>query len=143
MPNISLAWVTAVLLAAASEKREPPGSDIAGALEADGPLDYTLLILVFTVGGLALIAWGINHWFAKRREVRKCNDPRKMFQDLCTAQQLSGRETRFLKKVAAALKLTSPGELFLEPKHLAGLMKDAAWVRDEGMIKGLQEKLFA
>jgi len=75
--------------------------------------------------------------------VRKCNDPRKMFHDLCLAQQLSGRETRLLKKAAAAMKLTSPGELFLEPKHLAGLMKDAAWAREEATIKGLQEKLFA
>jgi hypothetical protein len=142
MPVIRLAWLKLALLAAA-EKKQPPGSDISGALEADGPLDFTLLILVFTVGGLALIVWGIANWISKRREVRKCNDPLKLFRDLCLAQNLSGRESRFLKKVATTKNLASPGELFVEPKHLAGLLKEEAWSRDEGLIKGLQEKLFA
>jgi hypothetical protein len=147
MPMPDFLFQSTLLLADKKSERIDRAVQVAeslsGALEADGPLDYTLLILVFAVGGLALAALGIMTWLAKRREEKACNDPVRLFHDLCRGQHLTWGETRLLKRAALAVKAPSPAELFIEPKHLAGLLSDENWSREQGKLKALQEKLFA
>src|SRR5690242_14157673 len=103
MPIFDIVFQSSMLLADAKSERVDRAVEVAeslsGALEADGPLDYTLLIIVFTVGGLALAGLGISTWLAKRREEKACNDAGQLFRDLCRGQQLTWSETRLIKRV--------------------------------------------
>ncbi len=147
MPILDSLFQATLLLADSKSERVDRAVEVAeslsGALEADGPLDYTLLILVFAVGAMALVGLGISRWLAKRREEKASHDPAQLFRDLCRGQQLSWGETRLLKRVAAAVKAPSPADLFVEPKHLVGLANEANWAGEAGKLKALQEKLFA
>ena len=142
MNTLHALLISGLLLAQRRINKEPEEETLAGALEADGPLDFTLLILVFAGGALALGIWAICNWYSKRREDPTCNDPVRLFKDLCHGQELSRSETKLLRRAAVFLKVPSSADLFIEPRHLANLLNEAGWARDHSLIRGLQEKLF-
>ena len=60
--------------------------------------------------------WAVYSWLKRRNDMSQpCDDPHKLFRELCLAHQLEHRSRRLLLQLAGALDWSHPAELFVTP----------------------------
>ena len=69
--------------------------------------------------GLALIGlgiWGAAAWKKRNDASIPCDDPSKLFRELCNLHGIKGSNRRLLKRLAGAWKMEQPADIFVTPK---------------------------
>jgi len=78
----------------------------------------------------------------RRDRQRKRNSPHGLFLELCKAHELTRAERKLLEGVAAGLRLTDPGQLFVRPELLDGLPDEPGSMEQRAVAHSLAAKLF-
>jgi hypothetical protein len=91
---------------------------------------------------IALIAVVATTIYKRRDFSRKCDDPLKLFRQLCAAHELDFKNRRLLLRLAAALELPQPATLFLLPTAFATVELHPQLCKDATQIKQLGQQLF-
>ena len=79
----------------------------------------------------------------KRRDFSKsCNDPQKLFRQLCVAHQLDYKTQRLLQRLATALEMPQPAALFVTPTAFATTNLPAQLRNEAKQINQLGRRLF-
>lgn len=73
-----------------------------------------LLGVLFAGAAYAIVVWRRRNDFTRR-----CNDPEKLFRELCHTHELEKEDHQLLRQLAAARELASPASIFLQPSALA------------------------
>jgi len=103
--------------------------------------DWAMLV------GVALLAggfiWGLR-WIQQVQAGRRTsNQPRHLFDDLCTAHRLTWRERRMLRKLATEAGFEIPAQLFLSPDCFEDSKLSSECGLAPAALSELQDKLFA
>ncbi len=101
--------------------------------------------LIPYVVGAVLIGVGTALWsYLKRRNdmTEQCDDPHKLFRELCLAHQLDSASRRLLLQLADGLNLAQPARVFVTPAAFepGRVPPDLRGRMDE--LKQLRAKLF-
>jgi hypothetical protein len=96
------------------------------------------------VVGLAVVVGGIVGWQVWRRKKAEweLNDPMALVQELNAVHQLSEREKRFMQDLSTQHALSSPLNLFVEPKFLLQTLEDSWATTSQPTVRQLLSKLF-
>ena len=81
--------------------------------------------------------------YRKRNDMsERCDDPEKLFRELCLAHQLTAGSQRVLRQLAAARGFEQPAQIFLAPSAFdAGDLSGAAGA-SESVIADLRSRLY-
>ncbi|HYO24159.1 MAG TPA: hypothetical protein VEQ85_04345 [Lacipirellulaceae bacterium] len=124
----------------AQVSREDFGRGFRGATSQLSWLDFVPYIAVAAVIGAA---WGATSYVKKRNDMSsRCNDPRKLFRELCLAHQLDRRSQRLLLELAEAFRLAQPAQVFLTPSAFDAARMPASLRGRAPEIALLRERLF-
>ncbi len=96
----------------------------------------TALVLILAVIGIVML----TSRFVSVSERRRNSSPRRLFQELCRAHELSWNERQLLKRLAAWHGLKQPAALFVEPERF--LVDDPALEPYRGALVELHARLF-
>jgi hypothetical protein len=114
-----------------SFRRSGPRMDMADLMPA-------AVILALVVLGIVVAVQ-----IYKRHDYSKpCDDPRKLFRQLCAAHKLNFRSRRLLLQLAAAHHLPQPSALFVTPAAFQTSELPPQLLQEEVRIKELAAKLF-
>ena len=72
------------------------------------PLGLALLVII--MGATVYNAWKQRNDFRE-----KCNDPKKLFRELCKIHELNASQRRLLCSLAEACEFDQPAQVFLMP----------------------------
>ncbi len=78
--------------------------------------DLTELLLYaigMTVVGLCI--WGIILWKRRNDTSTVCDDPAKLFRELCHSHGIQGENQRLLKRLVEAWGMEQPAQIFVTP----------------------------
>ncbi len=95
--------------------------------------------------GLAVLAIGIAIAAAivKRNDMSQpCNDPKKLFRELCRAHGLDFSSRRLLHQLASAYQLHQPAEVFLTPSAFQADRLPPQLQAQAGRLQQLHDRLF-
>jgi len=129
-------WATG----AGSNLAESWGSRFRGS-HAQLDSDDILMVLLI-VAGAALAIWLLSRVPAVQNRVRRFNNPRQLFKQLCRAHELDRPSRRLLRRLARHHGMKQPALLFLEPERFRGRL-DGKLVSERGNIQALRNRLFA
>ena len=71
-----------------------------------------------------------------------CDDPQKLFRQLSLAHGLDRSSQNLLRRLAQALQLEYPGEVFLKPAYYQTPQLPASLRHQEAELQALRERLF-
>lgn len=97
------------------------------------------------VVGIGLIVGGFYLWtYLKRRNdmTERCDDPQKLFRELCLAHGLDRSSRRLLAQLAAAWNFSQPAQVFLTPAAFDPSRVPAALRGYAEELKQLRARLF-
>ena len=88
-----------------------------GLRSAKNPLEFReLLPLIVSLGVVALIV-GFVHWHRQRNDMSLvCDDPQKLFRELCLAHNIRGDRLKLLRMIAQHFDPVQPARIFLAPE---------------------------
>jgi hypothetical protein len=120
--------------------REDFGRGFRGATSQ---LDWTDVI-PYAVGIALLFAGGALYSYLKRRNdmSERCDDPHKLFRELCMAHRLDRASRRLLLHLADATRMPQPAQVFLTPAAFDPARLPAALRGRVDELKRLRERLF-
>lgn len=122
-----------LLIAQARAKQPRPG---------DWSFGWTTVgIIAASAAGIVLILWCVKTWLRYRQQ-RTTHSPWLLFQDLCTAHELSYAERAMAKQLARDLRLEQPGLLFVEPAFWEGERLPPALASQLASVEKLRKRLF-
>jgi hypothetical protein len=101
-----------------------------------------LLPFIIALAVIALIAVVAVKIYKRRDFSGHCDDPRKLFRQLCAAHELDFTDRRLLLRLATALKLPQPAALFLQPAAFAPADLPPQLRQEAAQIKQLGQQLF-
>ncbi|NOZ39824.1 MAG: hypothetical protein GXP24_06310 [Planctomycetes bacterium] len=79
----------------------------------------------------------------KRNDMtQRCDDPNKLFRELSLAHNLDRASRNLLWRLAEALQLAQPAEVFLQPAHFQGDRIPQELRDEEAELQELLERLF-
>ena len=64
---------------------------------------------------VGMIVWMVFRWRKRNDMNQRCDDPRKLFRELCQHHGLDRSDRRLLLKLVATRQLRQPAELFVTP----------------------------
>ena len=101
-----------------------------------------LLPIVIIMGIIALaIAVGVQLY--KRHDYSKpCDDPRKLFRQLCSAHKLNFSSRRLLLQLASALEMQHPATVFVTPSAFRVSELPPKLQAQQAALQALAKKLF-
>lgn len=73
---------------------------------------------------------------------KRCNDPEKLFRELCLIHKLDRESQKLLAQLAEAAGLRQPAEVFVRPSLYEGEHLPEQMRRDQQRLRQLSEKLF-
>jgi len=96
------------------------------------------------LAGIAAVVAGLVGWrrWQQRKAEWELNDPMALVLELSVAHQLSEREKRLMLDISVQRALSSPLELFVEPKFLLEALDNGAVGMSRSMVRQLLSKLF-
>jgi len=99
---------------------------------------------VIAAVSLAMIAliYATITYFRWRRRLRS-NSPWCLFNELCSAHQLTRRQRHVIKRLAHQYKLAQPAMLFVEPKWWEPEQLGPTWARHLPELRRLRLRLFS
>lgn len=71
-----------------------------------------------------------------------CDDPQRLFRELCLAHKLDRGSVRLLGQLAAAMRLEQPAQIFLTPAAFEPARLPASLRPRSAELKQLRERLF-
>lgn len=96
-----------------------------------------------TALALAAIAFYAWNWFKKRNDFTiPCNDPQRLFRQLCAAHNLNLSSRRLLIELAAAWEMAQPAAVFVTPSAFRVNDLPEHLRKEEARINELAAKLF-
>jgi len=102
---------------------------------------------LFSVGAVvcgAILFFFLLRWLHGLQEARrKSNDPRHLFNDLCSAHQVGYADRHRLYLLASAYDLASPGVLFVRPDYFRSGQLPEELFEDAEPLEELAKRLFA
>ena len=114
-----------------------------GLHRSSGRMELTdLLPLVVVVAVLVVVAIVAVVVYRRRDFSKPCDDPQKLFRQLCMVHGIGGAHKRLLLQMATSLQLASPATLFVMPSAFRTSNLPEAMRSEQDRIKELAEKLF-
>jgi len=109
-----------------------------------GPrMDMADLMPVLIIAAIVVIGIVVAVRFYKRRDYSEpCDDPGKLFRQLCAAHKLRFQSRRLLLQLAAARDMPHPGALFVTPSAFETDNLPPQLCDQASRIKELAAKLF-
>lgn len=71
-----------------------------------------------------------------------CDDPDKLFRELSLAHELDRGSQKLLRRLASALQLNHPGEVFLQPAYFHADQVPAQLQNQSAELDALRQRLF-
>jgi hypothetical protein len=101
-------------------------------------------VIPYAVGISLLIAGALIYNYVKKRNdmSERCDDPHKLFRELCMAHRLDRPSRRLLLHLADATQLPQPAQVFLTPAACEPSRVPAALRGRVDELKRLRERLF-
>jgi hypothetical protein len=120
--------------------REEFGRGFRGATSQRHWTDFIPYIVALVVIGVGAAVYS----YLKRRNdmTERCDDPQKLFRELCQAHQLDRPSRRLLLQLAAALNLAQPAQVFLMPGMFEAVRLPASLRGRVDEFKQLRHRLF-
>jgi hypothetical protein len=120
--------------------REAFGRGFRGATSQRHWSDFIPYIVALVVIGVGASIYS----YLKRRNdmTERCDDPQKLFRELCHAHQLDRPSRRLLLQLAAALNLAQPAQVFLMPAAFESVRLPATLRGRVDEFKQLRQRLF-
>lgn len=95
------------------------------------------------VAVIAAIVAAVVVGLRKRNDLsERCDDPHKLFRELCQAHQLDGASRRMLGHLAAARQFQQPAQVFLTPAAFDASRLPPTLAGKANQLKRLQQRLF-
>ncbi len=114
-----------------------------GLYRGRGRVDLIDLLPLAIVIAVAAIAIAIVVKVRKRNDMTtQCDNPAKLFRELCLAHNLDRASQKLLGRLATALQLSQPAEVFLQPAYFRTDQIPAELRDEEAELQALQERLF-
>lgn len=108
-----------------------------------GRMDLMELLPVAIALAVVAIGIGLVVTLRKRNDMsQKCDDPKKLFRELCLAHQLDRSSHKLLWKLAEACHLDQPAEVFLKPALFQAEKLPPQLCREAASLQALRERLF-
>ncbi len=113
-----------------------------GLHRSRGRMDLMELLPVVIVLVVVAIVIAVVVKVRKRNDMTQpCNDPGKLFRELSLAHNLDRASQKLLRRLAEALELAQPAEVFVKPAYFqAELPQELRG--EEGEFETLHERLF-
>lgn len=104
-----------------------------------GPTQSTVLATILAVL-ISAVALAAIFFYIRRRQdsSENLNNPRELFDELCSAHNLSSDDRQLLHKIARTSQSRRLDRLFLRPD----LFSQSTHPEDRGEIEGLRDRLF-
>jgi hypothetical protein len=94
--------------------------------------------------GLVALVGLVAHRLHCRHDMsRQCDDPYKLFRELCLVHQLDTSEQRLLKQLAGETYPSQPARVFVAPEIFAADRLPPPLASASGELHRLRERLFA
>jgi hypothetical protein len=94
--------------------------------------------------GLAALVGLLVHFWRQHNDMSlRCDNPRKLFRELCQAHGLDAQQRRLLLEVAEAACPYQPALVFLQPQSFAAERLPPALAERAAELTSLRERLFA
>jgi hypothetical protein len=130
-------WITPLI---AQVTREEFGRGFRGAASQRSVSDLVPYVAAFA---LLLAGWGLYSFFKRRNDMtERCNDPHKLFRELCLVHKLDRASRRLLLLLAGAHQMAQPAQVFVTPAAFEATRLPAALRGQAAEIKRLRERLF-
>lgn len=114
-----------------------------GLHRSGGKMELTdLLPLVAVIAVLIVIAIVAVVIYKRRDFSKPCDDPQKLFRQLCMVHGINSGHKRLLLQMAAALNLASPATLFVMPSAFRSSALPENLRSEHHRVEELAEKLF-
>jgi len=127
-----------VLLAQVS--REDFGRGFRGATSQ---LSWTDLVPYFAAAILGAIGISLYRWIKRRNDMTEaCDDPPKLFRELCGVHDLDRPSRRLLWRLSQAWGFAQPAQVFLTPNAFDADQLPPALRKQSAELKRLRERLF-
>ncbi len=95
--------------------------------------------------GLAIIAlgiWAVVQWIKRNDTSQPCDDPWKLFRELCQAHDLNSSQGRLLRKLVEAWKMEQPAKIFVTPMAFEPASLPPSLQAEAQQLRGLRARLF-
>jgi hypothetical protein len=93
---------------------------------------------------LAGIVGLVFAWVLRRNDhTARCDDPEKLFRELCQAHELTGEQRLLLRELAAEVCPRQPAAIFLAPQCFAPPTLPPSLADNHAALRELREQLFA
>lgn len=102
-----------------------------------------VLGIVALVAGLIFVMWLLSRLLARQEHKKPCNNPKKLFRELCKAHELDRTSCQLLHAIATHQRLTQPARLFLEPERFEPANLSGPLKARKKQVARLRERLFA
>jgi hypothetical protein len=114
-----------------------------GFRSATSQLHWTDVIpYVIALALLIFIAW-LAPYLRRRNDMsERCDDPQKLFRELCLAHELDRSSRRLLLRLVEANRLAQPGQVFLTPMAFEPSRLPASLRERLDEVKQLRARLF-
>jgi hypothetical protein len=120
--------------------REDLGRGFRGATSQLSVSDFVPYLAAAIVIG---VGWAVYAHLKKRNDMtERCDDPHKLFRELCLTHQLDRTSRRLLLQLAAGLNLQQPAQVFLTPTAFEPARLPAALRGRVDELRRLSERLF-
>jgi hypothetical protein len=105
---------------------------------------YGKVYYVLFFGAFTVLVVGLVYWQQLRRKQMEwaLNNPMALVKELSFVHKLTEQEKRLLQEVSNRNALSSPLQLFVEPKFLLDAWEDDSFVSAQPVVRRLLSKLF-
>jgi hypothetical protein len=111
--------------------------------ESGQRLNWSDLWLYGIAAVVAAVATAIVVQVRKHNDMTlACDDPQRLFRELCLAHQLDRGAVRLLGQLAAALRLEQPAQIFLTPAAFEPARLPASLKAHSAELRQLRARLF-
>jgi len=119
---------------------ERMGDRFRGPGAADyGISPWALTVVMAVVAGLVL--YFMRRMRAARRE-ESCYHPRRLFQELCRAHELTRAQQRLARKIARRLNHRHPGAIFLDPAGFTQAFDMPQFLDQHDELRRLEDRIY-
>lgn len=131
---------TAIFPLLAQVYREDLGRGFRGATSQLSWFDVVpyVVAVAMLIGGAKLWAY----WKRRGDMSERCNDPHKLFRELCLAHKLDRTSRRLLLQLAEAGRFAQPAQVFVTPAAFEAARLPASLRGRTNEVNQLRERLF-
>ncbi|MEM9658059.1 MAG: hypothetical protein AAF961_06835 [Planctomycetota bacterium] len=103
---------------------------------------YDLLPAVAVLALVGLVSFAVVRWRHRNDMSRRCNDPEKLFRELCLAHNLTGPDRKLLRRLSDAHGCSQPAEVFLRSSAFALAQQSSELAELKPELASLRARLF-